>query len=243
MLIQLLVIQAVTMALLVLGLRFIFYRHLNSALARLKRLHEENLTKEEELKKQLEDAAREREQSLAQAREEAERIVKEAREKMDASVLQSRGEAKLQAQKILDEARREEKLFREEVLARAGHEAAETALRLLRIVFTGESFLTLQTSLIASLLEEVRGLDASKFTVTSGAIKISTAKKLAPGERAAFSKVLEEKIGRGGPIEETLDEELIAGVVIRIGALTLDGSLRNRLEHALPYLKADQRKL
>lgn len=241
MVIQLLLIQAVTMVLLVLGLRFIFYRNLNAALARLKRLHEENLTKEEELKKHLDEAALQREQLLVQAHEESERIVKETRDKMDAAVLQSRGEAKLQVQKILDEAQGEEKRFREELRERADRAAAETALRLLRIVFTGESFLSLQTSLIASLLQEVRTLDASKFTVKSGPVKISTAKTLAPAERAAFSKVLEEKTGNGGPIEETLDEALIAGVVIHIGALTLDGSLRNRLERALPYLEADQK--
>ena len=46
------------------------------------------------------------------------------------------------------------------------------------------------------------------------------------------------KLGSPTKVQERLDESLIAGLVIKLGGLVIDGSLKNKLNHALKALQA-----
>jgi F-type H+-transporting ATPase subunit delta len=73
-----------------------------------------------------------------------------------------------------------------------------------------------------SILEERSG---------SVSAQIISARELPSGERAEFEKQLEAITGKRVNINYTIDENIIGGVVTRIGSTVFDGSVRTKLEN------------
>ncbi len=234
---QLVIIQVVTFVGLIIVLRILFYGQVNSALARLKKLYQENLLKEEELKRSLDDVKLEKEKELAAAKEEAKEIVKEARSRAERTALETESRAKAEALRQLELAKGEIEKSRDDVLARSHEKAIELSVEMLKMTFTGRGREALQHQLISELIDEIDGINKARFTIKAGDVKISSAEPLHAEERGKLSKILKDKIGTAVHIEESVDKGMIAGFIIRIGALTVDGSLKNRLRKTIPYLK------
>ena len=73
-----------------------------------------------------------------------------------------------------------------------------------------------------SILEERSG---------SVSAQIISARELPSGERAEFEKQLEAITGKKVNINYAIDENIIGGVVTRIGSTVYDGSVRTKLEN------------
>ena len=48
--------------------------------------------------------------------------------------------------------------------------------------------------------------------------------------------MLAEKLGFAPNLEEAIKEELIGGLILEIGGLVIDGTLKNKLQRIIPYL-------
>jgi F-type H+-transporting ATPase subunit b len=242
MLTQLLIIQAITFLGLILVLRVIFYRQLKTALDRLKRLHEENLAREEQLKEQIEAVRQERELELAKARDKAADIVKDAKDKAEKAGLDVEAQAKEQSKKILEKARLEVNKMRDELFAQSEQEALELSIQMLKAAFTKQGNEVLQHHLIQELLDEIRNLESDRFIVKAKQVKVQSAFVLSPEEKSKLTQILSEKLLLAVELEEALNPEIIAGLIINAGPLTIDGSLRNKLAKIIPYLGITKEK-
>lgn len=237
MVIQLVIIQVVTFVGLILVLRLLFYRHLDSALTRLKRLHEENLAREEQLKKESENIRQERDLELINAKKEAERIIKEAKDKSAKIGINIEEQAKEQAQRTLERAKVEIKKFENESIDKSQEEAIELSIEILKFTFTRQGKEIFQHQLISELIDEIEKLEPDKFTVKTNQVKLLSAYSLTKEESRKLTRILSDKLGVPVELEEIVDPEIIVGLIIQIGALTIDGSLRNKLKKVIPYLK------
>ncbi len=56
-------------------------------------------------------------------------------------------------------------------------------------------------------------------------------------QKERLKKSLSSQMGRSVTVKETVDQEIVAGMVIRLGNLVFDGSLTNKLKGALAYVR------
>lgn len=77
------------------------------------------------------------------------------------------------------------------------------------------------------MLEAVRGLIAEARGEI--AAEVVSARPLTDAQREELSRTLRAKAGRDVTLEERVDEDLIGGLVVRLGSLMIDTSIRSKL--------------
>ena len=222
------------------GLRILFHRQLSAALGRLKRLHEENLAREEELKKELEVARQQKDAELAKAKSEAGRIIKESKDKAQKLSGDIHQQAKEDAGKVIERAKLDSKKFENEIIGRYQEQAIELSVSMLKFIFSQQDKESLQHQMILQLIEEIERLAPEKFTVKEKGVKVSSAFSLNKDEKDKLMRILSNKIGISVKLEEEVDTEIIMGMIIQVGAFTIDGSLKNKLRKVIQYLKTQK---
>jgi F-type H+-transporting ATPase subunit b len=240
MLIQLIFIQVVTFVGLIFVLRILFHRQLSVALARLKVLHEQNLAREEELKKELDKIKLEKEREMAKAKEVADQIIKEAKAKSEKVNLDIQTQAKTEAQKLLDQSHSDIERKEKELVSRYHKHAMDLSVEMFKFVLTEQGREALGHQLVSELIDEIENLEQDKFTVKTQEIKILSSCPLSAHEKEKLTKILSKKMGIDVSLKESIEPGIIAGLVINIGALTIDGSIDNKLKKIIPYLKTEE---
>lgn len=238
MLIQLLIIQIVTFVVLLVVLRSVFSRNLNTALTRLNSLHEENLVKEAQLAEELKRAQAEREAEVARGQDEANALIEEAKQEAIKARLMMEEEARKQAEKIIAQAKEETKDLKEKLTREIQKHSLDLAVKMIEQTFGDQDKEELQHQFITEIIDEVAKLPKDKFTVSSDKVKVISSYSLLDNQRANLKKVLEEKLGVPISLEEAVNKDLISGLIVEIGGLVIDGTLKNKLYKVMPELSS-----
>ena len=237
MLVQLVIIQIFTFVAILFLLRFLFSRHLKVALDRLNTLHEENLAKEEELNEELRRAKEESRIEVERGREEAERIIADTKQEANRLRQNLGEEAKVQAAKIITMGKVEAEKLKESVSKEMQGQSVELALRIISELLIDADKVALQYQFANEIIEEISRLPKEQFNVQSKEIKVTSSYPLLERQREELKKVLGEKLGGGLEIKEEIDQKLIGGLILNIGGMVIDGTLKNKLQRIIPYLK------
>lgn len=238
MLIQILVIQIITFALLILSLRILFMRHLNNASAKLNALLEENLVKETQLTEELNRAKEERDAEIKRGKIEAAAILEEAKNEAVKSRLKMEEEAKLQIDKILAQAKEDAGKFKESILKEAQNQSLELAVKIIETAFNDRNKEDLQIKFINETIEEIAKLPQDKFTVSADIVKVISSFPLQETQKENLKKVLQDKLGGAAPnLDEAVKKELISGLLLEMNGLVIDGTLKNKLRKVIPLLR------
>ena len=230
MLVQIVLIQIIAFVVLILLLRRLFYKNLNSAVNRLKSLHQENLVKEEELKDRLRQAQEEYDRRVEEGKARAKEIVESAKRQAQRVEADLRDSAQKKADRIVQRGQEKVDKVLRNLDERIRLRAVEFAMEMVELTFSSAAKEILHRQFTDELIREIRKLDAENFTVKKDKIKVISAYRLSPGEIENLKDALSRKVGATVELSNDVDKGLIAGFVVQIESLIIDGSLKNRLE-------------
>ena len=239
---QLILIQVVMFIGLMLGLRMLFYRQLSAALQRLQALQEEMMEKEAQLKEELRRAQQERAAEVVKGKTEGRLLLDMAKREAETLRTNAEQQAKQEAEKLLARGREELEKARATMLADMEADALRLSTEMVKYTLTQHGKEDFHHHLIDALIEEIRQLSKDRFSVTGNAATVSSSFPLTAEERRQLRTVLSEKLETDVTMEERIDPDLITGLVIQVGSLVIDGSLKNKLRKAIPFVKANRVK-
>ena len=230
MLIQLLILQIVTFVGIIFLLRFLFSRHLNSALTRLNALHEENLAKEEELNEELRRAKEESQAQIQQGKLEAEQIMEEAIKEANRMRLNMEEQAKKQVEKIIIDGHADAEKLKVTLVNDTRAKSVELASQIIAELLTETDKITLQYELANEIIAEIARLDKSQFSMPSPNATVTSSFPLLERQVVELKKMLSEKIGQTVELTQKTDLGLIGGLTVETGGMLIDGTLKNKLQ-------------
>jgi len=238
MFIQLLILQFVTFVAIIFLLRFLFSRHLKSALDRLNVLHEENLAKEDQLKEELRRAKEESQAQIQQGKDEAALIIEDAGKEAQRIRMNMEEQAKEHAEKILADGRLEAEKLKEKVIKDIQVQGIELALRMIAELLTETDKIALQYEFANNIIEEISHLPKENFNLRDNqAVKITSSFPLLDRQKDQIRLILTEKTGKQAQLSEQIDPKIIGGLTVELGGMVIDGTLKSKLQRIIPHLK------
>lgn len=209
------------------------------AVGRIGEAESEIRKKEESMRHELEQMK----QDFAAKRATAEEDLQERREELEREMAQSKEstieKAKREATDLLEKAKKEERRRRDRLAQEMESKAIDFAGRMFRLVFSERLNDALNRAFIDELVDALIDTDSGGITVDSGSTQFIASHAIDADQKAKLQKVLKEKFGIDVSIAEVIQEDLLAGLVIKLGSLEIDGSLLSRYQEAAAELKKD----
>lgn len=227
----LVVLQLVVFLILVFFLRLYFSRNVSSATAHLHELNADYSQKLEEAKKRQVEADKYYNDMVTKAKAEAERskvqILTEARE-TQASML---ADARRQSQDIISQATNARQEMLDEVDQNVELRSTEKAAQMLEATLPEIITKQLHEQWVAELLKNGFGeLPHMNLPADVKEAKVVSAYPLSAEQRAALQKKIRETIKKELPLTAEVDGSLVAGLVVSVGSMIVDGSLRLKIK-------------
>ncbi len=227
---------------LILIFRSILTKNVVSATKHIDELNQEYTKREEEADKKLAEATKKAQEIIAKATDEAQIKKAEAIKKLEEAKQEMLKEARGQADTIVQQADKTREALIGEVEERIAKEAIAKASELIQYALPEELKLVAHSQWINDLIEN--GFEnIGKVKIVEGVkeIKVVTAFPLKESDRAKILKKVNELLGADMDLKEELDPKIMAGIVVEIGSLVLDGSLRNKILEQTTALDAAEK--
>ena len=236
--IGLIVLQFLLFIGLVVLLRRLMGRHATTATAHLQGLSQEYLRKQDEVKQRLEESERQYQEHLTKAQEEAHRLKQQALTEADLARQQALDQAHEEAERIVQQANQAREALQNEMVHALDAKILERACQLLQQVLPD----TLGSALQSRWLDELtsNGMMPVEQLQSREAVRearVVSAYPLTDAQRRQLKDKLRAALGTDITMHESVDPRIVAGLVITIGHLVLDGSLASKLQEAARHVQ------
>lgn len=236
-LLTILVAQLVVFAVIVVVLRKLLLSDTMNAVKRLKTAESDLAKKEDAMRQKMEAHEQEFLQKQAAAQEEADR--KRTAAEQDLSKLRDRirAEAKAEADKILGDAQLAKEKLREQLVRETQGKAVEYAGDLFKLVISRSVNEKLNAAFVDELMVALTEVDETTIHIEASEAEFIASHKLDPAQKSRLEALVARKFGVTLSINEKIDDGLLAGLVIKLGSLEIDGSLLNRYREGVNEIK------
>ena len=236
MIVPLIILQVLTFVGLVVAFWLLFHRQQRAALLRLNSSLKQTLSKEAELKKKSAEAAKLHDDEVDKGRQEAKELAEAAKKQAQQILSDAKEKARLEAERMIQKGKEELERLKRTNASEVQRRASELAVKVIKYTFSQKGKAALQKQIIEEAIDDIKALDKEKFVVKSDEVLVKTAVAIESAQKQQLKKVLSEKMGHDVKINEEIDEGLIAGLVVKIDSMVIDGSLMNKLKKAIPLL-------
>ncbi|MFH0731476.1 MAG: F0F1 ATP synthase subunit delta [Candidatus Omnitrophota bacterium] len=231
LIIALISVQVIIFAGLLFFFRRILTRNVASATQHLDELNQDYTKKEEEANKLLQEARLHSEKTIettrTQAEELKEKIIKDAETEKDKLLKEARG----QSDAIIQQADRSRGALLSELDERISKEAINKACLLIESILPEEFKVKVHSQWIEELIEKSFGeLKNLQIPDDITEAKVISAFALTQKQKNFIAKKLQDLLNRDISLSEEVDTQLVAGVIVKIGSLVLDGSFKNKIQ-------------
>jgi F0F1-type ATP synthase delta subunit len=124
-----------------------------------------------------------------------------------------------------------------DVMAAAQEKAVVMAQDLVSRTFAASGRQVLHEQFFDEWIGELAGVEKARLSVKVKSAEVLTPFALTDAQKKKLGDVLADRLGYPVPLEEELDPSLLVGIIIKLGGLEIDGSLRNKLARAVKHLR------
>jgi len=233
----LLLIQLLVFGGLALLLRQLLTRNITGATAHLQQLSQDYTKKEEQATKRLEEAEQYYQKTLVKTQEEINQLKaqfeKETQEVKDKILKQ----AHIESEEIVQRANKAKQIIIAEIEDRIAKEAIEKSCELVEDVLSGQFKLGVHSGWVDDLIENgFKQMSKLHIGDNITEAKVTSALPLEKNQHNKLSQKLKSIFKKNITVKEEVDPKIVAGIVITIGNLVLDGSLRGKIREKIKHV-------
>ncbi|MGE5197134.1 MAG: F0F1 ATP synthase subunit delta [Deltaproteobacteria bacterium] len=228
---SLIILQVAIFAGLIYMLRKIMTQNVVLATRHLDELNQDYSKKEDEVNRKLEQVQRDSMDIMAKAQEEAvkikEQILKEAETQKEELLKQ----AHQQSQEMIEQADKARQALLAEMDERVSKEAINKACELINYTLPEKFKQDVHTHWVEELVESgLSRIERLHVPEDINEVKVTSAFDLTESQRRMLAKKIKDIFGREISLREEKDPNVCVGLIISIGSLVLDGSLKNKIQ-------------
>ncbi len=214
--------------------------HVSGAMGHLQKLNEDLIKQQHDMKAKMTESQREQEMKMNKLEQDITAQQTRAREEANKTIEETKTRALSEREKIIAEAVQTREKMKLEVMSEMEEKSVQHAKTMVSEFLQGDLKKLTHESLVLQVLEGVKDLPMESYQLKPGQTGIiSTPEPLSEELKKKISQVIQDKIKTEVVFKEELDTALVAGIVLKLGNLMIDGSLTNRLSEAAARIKKE----
>jgi len=222
---SLILLQLVVFAGIGFFLKHLLTRNVTNATTHLQDLTEQYNKKQEEVEKKLSEIDEQYKETMRRANKDTETLKVTARKETEEEREKVLEDAHKQSDELMKRANESYNMIKKELEQHIDERAIELAKELVPKMLPDQVRISLHKMWVEALIVNgVSGIERLNVSEDIKQAEVHTPFPLNESDIKSLSKTLEEKLNRKLIINETIRPELVAGIVINIGNLVLDGS-------------------
>lgn len=231
---SLILIQVIIFIAFIVIARKVISKNVGTATKHLEVLDEDYTKKENEINRQLDGTKQKTEEMLTQAKKDADELKKEIIKGAEGEKEKIVIQARTQGDDIIKQADKSRQLLLSEIDERISKEAVNKAAELIQLAIPEQFKFEIHTQWVEELISQGFGkISRLQIPKDIQEVKITTAFDLKDKQLKDLSEKLKSVLKRSVKIRENIDKSIVAGLIINIGSLILDGSLKNKIKEKM----------
>jgi F0F1-type ATP synthase delta subunit len=236
-LIPIVVVSAAVLGLIVFIIKKLLLSDTMKAVGTIKQVEAEVRKKEETIRMEIDVHEKEFQKKKKEAEEELDAKRKTSEDEVGQMRETVIAEAQKEGDNILATAKRNEEQFKQQLVQEMGEKAVDYAGQVFEMVSSDSMSAELNKALIGELLDALDEVDSSSITVEGEGAEFTSSHAIDPEQKKRLEALLKDKFDVDMKVEEKIDESILGGLILKLGSLEIDGSLKNRYQEAVAEVK------